>query len=83
MARSSRSDNFALAATVSLDGQVVGRFGLIDQAVQERFDLQLPVACAEFAVDRLLDAYPPQRRVVLPMRDGLQRIAPRHRGPPA
>jgi len=51
-----RADAFA---NLSLEGQRLGVFGLIDDAAQKRWELEIPVAAAEVDLDALLELYPP------------------------
>jgi phenylalanyl-tRNA synthetase beta chain len=62
------------AAVVKLEGQPVGRFGLLNQASTDPFGLQTPQAGLEVELPRLLDLYPPRRAIgELPRFPGIER----------
>ncbi len=52
--------SFSAAAEVRSGDRVLGRFGLLDPAVQKRFDLQTPVVLAELDLPPIIEAYPPE-----------------------
>jgi phenylalanyl-tRNA synthetase beta chain len=65
---------YASAGRFVLDGDTLGHFGLLSQAMQERFDLQTPVVVAELELATLIDLYPPTRTVgKLPRYPGIER----------
>ena len=65
---------FHTAGRFAVNGQEVGRFGCVSQALQQRFDLQTPVVAAELDLPSLLALYPPQRGGgALPRYPGIER----------
>lgn len=64
----------AASGVVKLDGQTLGVFGLMADAVQREYSLALPVAAAELGLDRLIGLYPPRALVqALPQFPSIER----------
>ncbi len=55
--------NFDTAATVAVNGQAVGSFGLLSAQAGKAFDLKVNVAVAELELAPLLALYPPKHQV--------------------
>lgn len=61
-------------AGVSLNGQPLGYFGLIDGGFQAQSGLDVPVAVAELNLDTLIAGYPPKAKMTgLPAFPGIER----------
>lgn len=61
-------------ASVTIDDEMLGSFGLLSAKLQALFDLQTPVVVAELNVERLLGRYPVTRQVGdLPRFPGIER----------
>jgi len=66
--------HYQAAASLKLEDQPIGRFGLLSTDRQEQFDLQTPVVVAELDLPTLIGLYPPVRQVgALPRYPGIER----------
>jgi len=62
------------AAKVLIDGQTVGVYGVLNQAVLDAFDLQTPVVAGTLTLDALVALYPPAPGLhALPRFPGIER----------
>lgn len=65
---------FDTAARVLVDGQAVGVYGVLSQAVLDTFDLQTPVVAGTLVLEALLPLYPPAPGLrALPRFPGIER----------
>lgn len=64
----------AAAGAVTLNGKPLGLFGMLTDAVTRDYDLAVPVAAAEIALDPLITLYPPRSLVhTLPQFPSIER----------
>jgi len=62
------------SAAVRLDGQMLGVFGVLSDAIVREYDLAIPLVAAELNLDQLVAIYPPRARVhTLPQFPSIER----------